>query len=204
MFRFKAIFAFEGSFCRFKILGRVFDHNRDTIGLFSLTHLCGKLRCAWQWIIHLCARFHSGNACDVLLHSGYTSRVKAAEACPRFICTVFTSSPFCRERTAKVCPYGIITTNRRNPVFSMGLEVSSLVFDPFPTQKSSRELCRTVGGVSLATNHFIAARNPISEIDQTFQSAFELFETSFFMLKTKAWKNLAYYLGGVCPYKRKM
>ena len=46
MFRFKAIFVFVGSFCRFKILGRVFDHNRDTIGLFSLTHLCGKLRCA--------------------------------------------------------------------------------------------------------------------------------------------------------------
>ena len=53
MFRFKAIFAFVGSFCRFKILGRVFDHNRDTIGLLSLTHLCGKLRCAWQWIIHI-------------------------------------------------------------------------------------------------------------------------------------------------------
>ena len=52
MFYFKAIFAFVGSFYRFKILGRVFDHNRDTIGLFSLTHLCGKLRCAWQWIIH--------------------------------------------------------------------------------------------------------------------------------------------------------
>ena len=52
MFRFKAIFAFAGSFCRFKILGRVLDHNRDTIGLFSLTHLCGKLRCAQKWIIH--------------------------------------------------------------------------------------------------------------------------------------------------------
>ena len=52
MFRFKAIFAFVGSFCRFKILGRVLDHNRDTIGLFSLTHLCGKLRCAQKWIIH--------------------------------------------------------------------------------------------------------------------------------------------------------
>ena len=53
MFRFEAIFAFVGSFCRFKILGRVFDHNRDTIGLFSLTHLCGKLCCVWQWIIHI-------------------------------------------------------------------------------------------------------------------------------------------------------
>ena len=53
MFRFKTIFAFVGSFCRFKILGRVFDHNRDTIGLFSLTHLCGKLRCARKGIIHI-------------------------------------------------------------------------------------------------------------------------------------------------------
>ena len=53
MFRFKAIFAFAESFCRFKILGRVLDHNRDTIGLFSLTHLCGKLCCVWQWIIHI-------------------------------------------------------------------------------------------------------------------------------------------------------
>jgi hypothetical protein len=52
MFRFKAIFAFAESFCHFKILGRVLDHNRDTIGLFSLTHLCGKLRCAQKWIIH--------------------------------------------------------------------------------------------------------------------------------------------------------
>ena len=52
MYCFKAIFAFAGSFCRFKILGRVLDHNRDTIGLFSLTHLCGKLRCAQKWIIH--------------------------------------------------------------------------------------------------------------------------------------------------------
>ncbi len=30
----------------------------------------------------------------------YTSRVKAAVACPRFICTVFTSSPSEREVTA--------------------------------------------------------------------------------------------------------
>ena len=43
----------------------------------------------------------------------YTSSVKAAVACPRLPCTVFTSSPFWRERTANVCPYGIIRTNRK-------------------------------------------------------------------------------------------
>ena len=32
----------------------------------------------------------------------YTSNVNAAVAWPRFSCTVFTSSPFCNERTAKV------------------------------------------------------------------------------------------------------
>ena len=33
----------------------------------------------------------------------YTSKVNDADAWPRFVCTVFTSSPFCREITAKVC-----------------------------------------------------------------------------------------------------
>ena len=61
--RFKTIFAFAGSFCRFKILGRVLDHNRDTIGLFSLTHLCGKLRCAQKWIIH----FGSNQLCSKMI-----------------------------------------------------------------------------------------------------------------------------------------
>ena len=70
MFRFKAIFAFVGSFCRFKILGRVFDHNRDTIGLFSLTHLCENFVVPGSGLFILCTRFHSGNTCDILLHSG--------------------------------------------------------------------------------------------------------------------------------------
>ena len=52
MFRFKTILAFVGTFCGFKILGRVFYHNRDDISLFSLTHSCGKLSCAQKWIIH--------------------------------------------------------------------------------------------------------------------------------------------------------
>ena len=63
MYCFKAIFAFAESFCRFKILGRVLDHNRDTIGLFSLTHLCGKLRCAQKWIIH----FGSNQLCSKMI-----------------------------------------------------------------------------------------------------------------------------------------
>ena len=43
----------------------------------------------------------------------YTSRVKAAVAWPKFPCMVFTLSPFWRDKTAKVYPYGIIRTNRK-------------------------------------------------------------------------------------------
>ena len=54
------------------------------------------------------------------------------------------STPFWSASVANVCPYGIITANRKSPVFSRGFKVSSLILDPFPTQKSSRENCRTV------------------------------------------------------------
>ena len=43
--------------------------------------------------------------------------------------TVFTSTPFCSAKVANVCPYGIITTNRKSPVyqgFSVKLEADVL------------------------------------------------------------------------------
>ena len=76
--------------------------------------------------------------------------------------------PLDTRKLAQECPYGIITTNRKNPVISRVFKVSSLIFDPFPTQKSSRENCRTVGGVSLTTNELsdriTAAETRMAEI----------------------------------------
>ena len=77
-------------------------------------------------------------------------------------------TPLESSRDAQLCPYGIITTNRKNPVFSRVSKDFSLIFDPFPTQKSSRVNCRTVGGVSLTTNELsdriTAAETRMAEI----------------------------------------
>ena len=39
--------------------------------------------------------------------------VVAEETCPMMVDRVFTSIPFSRDMVAKVCPYGIIRTNRK-------------------------------------------------------------------------------------------
>ena len=49
---------------------------------------------------------------------------------------VFASTPFFREKVAKVCPYGIITTNRKSPVESRVLRFSVWFFILFQTEKS--------------------------------------------------------------------
>ena len=46
----------------------------------------------------------------------YTSSVKAAAWWPRLPWTVLISSPARRDATAKLCPYGIIRTNRKTLV----------------------------------------------------------------------------------------
>ena len=47
----------------------------------------------------------------------YVLSVKPASKWPSILDTVFTSTPFCSAKVANVCPYGIITTNRKSPVF---------------------------------------------------------------------------------------
>ena len=41
----------------------------------------------------------------------------AADTWPSMAESVFTSMPCCSESVAKVCPYGIITTNRKRPIY---------------------------------------------------------------------------------------
>ena len=60
---------------------------------------------------------------------------------------------------AQECPCGIISTNRKSPVFSRGFKVSSLIFDPFPNQESSRKKRRIAGGVLLSTCNSLATRS---------------------------------------------
>lgn len=72
---------------------------------------------------------------------------------------VLMSMPCSRAVVAKVCPCGIISTSRKSPAFSRGFKVSSLIFDPFPNQESSRKKRRIAGGVLLSTcNSQVAGR----------------------------------------------
>ncbi|BAL00205.1 hypothetical protein OBV_30060 [Oscillibacter valericigenes Sjm18-20] len=49
--------------------------------------------------------------------------------------------PFCRDSVAKVCPYGIITTNRKSPIYQ-GLEDLPPAFSSFSIMK--KKLAKTV------------------------------------------------------------
>ena len=65
----------------------------------------------------------------------YTSSVKATVACPRASESVLGSTWLCRDRVAKVCPYGIITTNRKSPVYQ-GFSVIWQGFSSFSKPKN--------------------------------------------------------------------
>lgn len=56
--------------------------------------------------------------------------------CPRKLDTLIRGSSFASSRLAKVCPYGIITTNRKSPVESRVLRFSVWFFILFQTEKS--------------------------------------------------------------------
>lgn len=47
----------------------------------------------------------------------------------------------------QVCPYGIITTNRKSPVYQ-GVQVYGKVFHPFPNRKIEPRSSYIVGGYS--------------------------------------------------------
>ena len=51
---------------------------------------------------------------------------------------------------AKVCPYDIITANRKSPVYQ-GLQVYGKVFHPFPNRKIEPRSSYIVGGVIVTT-----------------------------------------------------
>ena len=70
--------------------------------------------------------------------------------------------------------------NNDKPEESRIFKGFSLIFDPFPTQKSSRENRRTVGGVSLTTNNFIAAGSFVPATCGRFNLLTSCFETPFF------------------------
>jgi len=61
--------------------------------------------------------------------------VKDAFVCPRIVDKVFASTPLVRAWVAKVCPYGIITTNRKSPVFQ-GFSVIRQGFSSFSNPKN--------------------------------------------------------------------
>ena len=66
----------------------------------------------------------------------YVSSVNPALKCPSIPDTVLMSTPFWRASVAKVCPYGIITTNRKSPVESRVLRFSVWFFILFQNEKS--------------------------------------------------------------------
>ena len=59
---------------------------------------------------------------------------------PRMPATVATSVPPAIIRLAAVCPYGIITTNRKSPVYQGFSVIWQGFFILFQTEKSSREV----------------------------------------------------------------
>ena len=54
---------------------------------------------------------------------------------PRKLDTLMRGTSLLMSRLAKVCPYGIITTNRKSPVESRVLRFSVWFFHPFPNRK---------------------------------------------------------------------
>jgi len=55
--------------------------------------------------------------------------------CPRILLSVEICIFLLAAMVAKVCPYGIITTNRKSPVESRVLRFSVWFFHPFPNRK---------------------------------------------------------------------
>ena len=74
-------------------------------------------------------------SCTLFVAWVLVARVNPALLCPSMLDTVFTSMPFCKARVAKVCPYGIITTNRKSPVFQ-GFSVIRQGFSSFSNPKN--------------------------------------------------------------------
>lgn len=54
---------------------------------------------------------------------------------PRKLDTLISGTSWLMSRLAKVCPYGIITTNRKSPVESRVLRFSVWFFHPFSNRK---------------------------------------------------------------------
>ena len=75
------------------------------------------------------SRFSSSEACT------YRSNVIVTEACPNISDNDLTSNPTSTARVANVCPYGIITTNRKSPVYQ-GLSVIWQGFSSFSKPKN--------------------------------------------------------------------
>ena len=65
----------------------------------------------------------------------YVCKVVSMLVCPNRVCTSFTSAPFSISSVAWVCPYGIITTNRKSSVYQ-GFSVIWQGFSSFSEPKN--------------------------------------------------------------------
>ena len=65
----------------------------------------------------------------------YVSIVVCTFSCPRRSAISSGEKPISTNRLAWLCPYSIITTNRKSPVESRVLRFSVWFFHPFPNRK---------------------------------------------------------------------
>lgn len=75
----------------------------------------------------------------------YFCSVKTTFLCPRSIETLFGSAPFSISRVAKVCRYGIITTNRKSLYFQGVWAFVVFYSIPFPSWKLTKTIKKKGG-----------------------------------------------------------
>ena len=71
---------------------------------------------------------------DSLCRCAYRLAVVLKSLCPSHSCICFILTPQSRRRLAQLCPYGIITTNRKSPIYQ-GLEGFPSAFLSFSKMK---------------------------------------------------------------------
>ena len=70
----------------------------------------------------------------------YTLAVILMSLCPSHSCTSLSVKPWLSKRLAQLFPYGIITTNRKSPVYQGFSVIWQGFFILFQTEKSSHEV----------------------------------------------------------------
>ena len=100
-------------------------------GLFRFRGRFFCLQCCRQDPFHGFCCLLLGCCCDM----GISVQGEPALKYPSIPDTTLVSTPFWKASVAKVCPYGIITTNRKSPVFQ-GFSVIRQGFSSFSNPKN--------------------------------------------------------------------